>query len=245
MNMIAPVVIALLLSSIVMYKTSISLHDLKNPSEIYFKTAGTLILVALATLSLIYSGNINPVGIGIITALVISAMGDLTLAIADNKDEMSTKADVDYFIIGMILFVLGYLTYTISITTTIIDNITIMNELVLLTTFWPVVLLIVIISITQYTFLYKFEDKMLEYAVLIYMIQITLLPLAGLLYLLFIGGISSVIILVASILIYISDSILAYVTFNPNPISNFNHHSVMYTYIAGQVLFASSILFMQ
>jgi len=203
--------VTLILTSLVMYKTSVSLHDFKkNPNEIYFKTAGTLLLAVIAGIVIPTTSGIMPSII--LVGLVISSMGDLSLAISYHKESMSAKSDVDYSTIGTLLFIFAYLTYSIGI----------------------------------FTYIYKlynnFKCNKITISVLIYMIQLTLLPISGLMFVLSDARPISIVLFIGTIFIYISDAIIAYSQFNRHPIF-FKHSHVMLTYVIGQALLTTTVFF--
>lgn len=232
--------VTLILTSLVMYKTSVSLHDFKNPNEIYFKTAGTLLLAVIAGIVIPTTSGIMPSII--LVGLVISSMGDLSLAISYHKESMSAKSDVDYSTIGTLLFIFAYLTYSIGIFTYIYNR----SELIFFITLIKVVPFIIglgILDIFQFVILYNnFKCNKITISVLIYMIQLTLLPISGLMFVLSDARPISIVLFIGTIFIYISDAIIAYSQFNRHPIF-FKHSHVMLTYVIGQALLTTTVFF--
>jgi len=185
---------------------------------LWVKTLTTLSICALALFSFYYTDNLILSG-GIALALLFSAAGDFLLSYPYRED---------FFMYGLIAFLIGHISYLAAF-------------FIIAQSFHIVAFLIVFtLSAFFYGFLIRSVDKALKIPVALYFVVISLM-VTGAFSLLGIdlSPMQKMIIPAASILFYLSDSILAYDKF-VRKIKGADY-IILTIYYAAQLLFGMSL----
>jgi len=203
--------------------TGVDFVNTKFEGEI--KTVCTSILMLIALYITII--NFSFLGVAITVGLLFSAGGDYFLGV---REKLPEKKDGLYFVIGLSLFMIGYLAY--GVTFNVIAGFSVLTVVSLI--------IMSVIAVVQFLTLDKEKTKGLLIPIIAYLVQASILMIGA------IGVASafslntfSICILIGSGLLYVSDSLIAHNLFR-KPLDRPDLY-IMPTYFVGQSLILLSL----